>query len=545
MKCKIWLLVLALVLSVSGMARAQYAAAVSDGRVQASAYVQHGQGGQNRDWHCGGMSYTRAGYAHAGTDLAIPWTAKGVSYPHVPVKAGVRGKVIASYGDCSDVCATGDCICANAQGTGNFVKIEDRFGRVRVFMHLRKGSVHAHAGDAVDADTLVGEIGSSGYSTGPHLHDEFRDGETVLEPFAGDCATDDGYLRQVSLWNVQGGYGGVPSSEIYACSVEPGRYADGYHDATSRRAFQWASGYLGYAKDARLGCPSSFVHDVAGVEVQDFAQDDKAKRFVGSDDGQTALLRTPGAARAYLVHSGFWGTYKCLPLNLDLTNGKTMGSMGGTFWLGAPLDNEHRPTAAECLDCDGDPVAVRQNFERGYLSYRSDGVIRVHLEGQSSQVEALLASSVSNCGASLNVQGNPPSGPQATAADGRANITFEWLAPYGLAASAVQAWGYAAHPDLPWKKLCDMGVAGDTRRFVCTFPLAHGSELTFALRFIDAHIGERWVFDESCAPAGGCGRPIGAASVRNGTTVLAYDLAWNGQGPSQPAVYFNGRVSVP
>lgn len=44
------------------------------------------------------------------------------------------------------------------------------------YQHLMKGSVRVKTGDAVDHQTMVGQIGNSGHSTGPHLHFEVREG---------------------------------------------------------------------------------------------------------------------------------------------------------------------------------------------------------------------------------------------------------------------------------------------------------------------------------------------------------------------------------
>jgi hypothetical protein len=71
-----------------------------------------------------------------------------------------------------------------------------------------------------------------------------------------------------------------------------------------------------------------------------------------------------------------------------------------------------------------------------------------------------------------------------------------------------------------------------------------GAEVSFAVRYRMAVGGEGWVFDLSCSPTGGCGSPVGRVEVRQGSGVRPFILAWNGQGPRDPAVYMNGVVEA-
>lgn len=78
-----------------------------------------------------------------------------------------------------------DYVCAFAAGTvtetlnnvtgkvpsqGNYVKLSHDGGAVSVYYHLKPGSVSVKKGDRVKAGTVLGYMGSSGNSTGPHLH---------------------------------------------------------------------------------------------------------------------------------------------------------------------------------------------------------------------------------------------------------------------------------------------------------------------------------------------------------------------------------------
>lgn len=57
---------------------------------------------------------------------------------------------------------------------GNYVIIDHGDGLYTLYAHLRFGSVTVRAGDSVIAGDKIGEVGSTGNSTGPHLHLEFQ-----------------------------------------------------------------------------------------------------------------------------------------------------------------------------------------------------------------------------------------------------------------------------------------------------------------------------------------------------------------------------------
>ena len=62
------------------------------------------------------------------------------------------------------------------RGYGNLIEIMHRNGKSTVFAHLSK--INVRKGQKVEQGEIIGAVGTTGFSTGPHLHFEFRvDGE--------------------------------------------------------------------------------------------------------------------------------------------------------------------------------------------------------------------------------------------------------------------------------------------------------------------------------------------------------------------------------
>ena len=85
----------------------------------------------------------------------------------------------------------GDPIVATADGTvvtaefsydyGNYVIIRHKHGYYTRYAHLLSYSVQA--GQRVQQNEVIGHIGSTGISTGPHLHYEVHIGSDVVDPY--------------------------------------------------------------------------------------------------------------------------------------------------------------------------------------------------------------------------------------------------------------------------------------------------------------------------------------------------------------------------
>ena len=94
---------------------------------------------------------------HKGIDFAGPYGTR--------VNAAAAGKVIFS---------------GQATGFGNIVVIEHRAGFETAYAHLSQ--LNVEVGDRIGAGYKVGEVGSSGMSTGPHLHFEVRVNGKQVDP---------------------------------------------------------------------------------------------------------------------------------------------------------------------------------------------------------------------------------------------------------------------------------------------------------------------------------------------------------------------------
>jgi hypothetical protein len=130
---------------------------------------------------------------------------------NAPVTAPERGTVLLTVADEPD-----GRPCGHPQeGGGNEVHL-DLGGDVGVRLaHLRLGSVAVSSGETVAAGRVVGRVGNSGQSTGPHLHlSAFRrsDGRVTL-PVAFrnvrvglNPVPDDPWARSLALWEPRDGF---------------------------------------------------------------------------------------------------------------------------------------------------------------------------------------------------------------------------------------------------------------------------------------------------------------------------------------------------
>jgi murein DD-endopeptidase MepM/ murein hydrolase activator NlpD len=154
------------------------------------------QGGVT-DWDCGNLTYS----GHQGSDFGGgSWAGMDAGRD---ISAGADGQVIATNDGVADDCSTGDC--PGGGGFGNYVALQHADGKATYYAHLKTWSLTVANGDTVSCGQKLGEMGSSGYSTGPHVHFEVRVNGGASDPFDGPCSGPPSY------WVDQGTHGGLPA----------------------------------------------------------------------------------------------------------------------------------------------------------------------------------------------------------------------------------------------------------------------------------------------------------------------------------------------
>ena len=112
----------------------------------------------------------RWGRLHAGVDIAAPIGT--------PVVAAASGEVIEAGW--------------NSGGYGNLIELQHLDGSVTLYAHNNR--ILVNVGQRVNQGEQIGEMGSTGYSTGPHVHFEIHPkGHSAVDPMA--------FLNRQSLAN--------------------------------------------------------------------------------------------------------------------------------------------------------------------------------------------------------------------------------------------------------------------------------------------------------------------------------------------------------
>jgi murein DD-endopeptidase MepM/ murein hydrolase activator NlpD len=97
-------------------------------------------------------------YIHKGIDIAFGY--------NVPIVATARGKVVT--------------IDYEPMGFGNYIVIRHKYGFYTKYAHLQK--IMVTRGQEVQQGEVIGTMGNTGLSTGPHVHYEVRIGSEVVDP---------------------------------------------------------------------------------------------------------------------------------------------------------------------------------------------------------------------------------------------------------------------------------------------------------------------------------------------------------------------------
>jgi hypothetical protein len=166
------------------------------------------------DYNCGQRTYVFGSYQHSGTDLFLtpfPWTM--MANDEVDVVAAVGGTVVYTHdGEPDHNCAL------SSTAVPNVIYVSQDDGMIGRYLHLKTGSLVVSLQQPVEQGQKLANVGSSGSSTGPHLHYEVAKQDstgTIVEPFAGQCNAG------ASGWRHQGAYNSSIITRIATHASQP------------------------------------------------------------------------------------------------------------------------------------------------------------------------------------------------------------------------------------------------------------------------------------------------------------------------------------
>lgn len=117
----------------------------------------------------------RGGYGHGAIDIAS-YGIMGAT-----VVASASGTVISSYNGCPHNWGkSGSCGCGG--GYGNYLMIDHGNGKMTTYAHCT--NITVRTGQYVSQGQVVGYVGSTGWSTGAHLHYETRFNGVKYDPMS-------------------------------------------------------------------------------------------------------------------------------------------------------------------------------------------------------------------------------------------------------------------------------------------------------------------------------------------------------------------------
>ncbi len=174
---------------------------------------QNRSGTSTLDFQCQQRTYE----GHKGTDISLGWDAWNVmASEQIQVIAAAAGVIIYR--------ADGnfDRNCKNSNKLWNAIYLRHDDGSITWYGHLKTGSLTTkQIGDRVERGEFLGAIGSSGNSSGPHLHFEVYDpAGRLVDPWEGQCNTINS-ANTPSAWRDQKAHVDSHLNRLYTASLPP------------------------------------------------------------------------------------------------------------------------------------------------------------------------------------------------------------------------------------------------------------------------------------------------------------------------------------
>ena len=326
-----------------------------DGYYGISNFVDRTPGTGVSDFACNARSYD----GHRGLDVftwPFPWEKMDAS--EVEVVAAAAGTILFREN------TRPDRSCSFNGLPWNAVYIQHADGSVAWYGHLKTGSATPKGvGETVEAGERLGVVGSSGNSTGPHLHLELYDAAGALvDPFAGACNAGP------SAWQNQEPYYVTSISSVQTHRAAPVNASCPSTQDASNRASTFRPGerlYLGsYYRDQFQG--QTMVHRLS------------------KPDGSVYSTWTGALSQPYFPASWWYYSFD-LPLSVPVGTWTYRVEFEGdiaerTFEVLPPVAGEAAPGAVEILGPRPNPTAGRSG-----ITLRLDETQRVSAEVYDAQ----------------------------------------------------------------------------------------------------------------------------------------------------------------
>lgn len=167
------------------------------------------------DYNCGNLTYDVSdGYNHKGTDFYCwPFSWLRMQNNEVEIIAAAQGTIIYK----SD--GYFDQNCSMNSDTWNAVYVQHADGSIAWYGHMKKNSLTSKiVGETVTEGEYLGAMGSSGSSTGPHLHFEIYNSlSALIDPFQGTCND----FNSNTWWQNQIPYKDAAINRFQTCNHTP------------------------------------------------------------------------------------------------------------------------------------------------------------------------------------------------------------------------------------------------------------------------------------------------------------------------------------
>lgn len=150
-----------------------------------------------------GRSFPACYDDHEGSDFILEGGFDTMDAGSAMIVAAASGEVVdlhdGEYDRCHADLLSMDVSCDGYPMLTNYITLRHEGGWLSSYLHLKKNSIIVRRGDQVHCGQALALIGSSGYSSAPHLHFEIEDDlGRIWDPFAGE------FSQPYSLWIDEG-----------------------------------------------------------------------------------------------------------------------------------------------------------------------------------------------------------------------------------------------------------------------------------------------------------------------------------------------------